>query len=91
MPPNFRPYPDVLVLMLSNTGGLPSRTNWIRTVVMVSTRLLQDSDSNADQQDVYWPPYNSTNEGVVMSLQDQGGITVKPGPDTMRQGVYVCY
>jgi len=38
---------------------------------------------------VDWPVYNSTEEGVVMTLQDQGNLTSAPGPDTMRQAVYV--
>jgi len=48
-------------------------------------------DWHADLLDVYWPVYNTTDDGTIITLEDQGGKGVRDGADTMRQNVYVSF
>jgi hypothetical protein len=41
-------------------------------------------DLIANLLDVHWPLYNSTSEGTIVTLEEQGERKVKVGPDTMR-------
>ncbi|KAH7086983.1 Alpha/Beta hydrolase protein [Paraphoma chrysanthemicola] len=50
--------------------------------------FAHELNPNCDNESIYWARYNTTADGTLMFLQEQGGRSVTSGGDTMRQTVY---